>query len=219
LLPFGIYREHHLAHHRSPELTNPIDDPESFYVTRGWWDRAGGVRRAFARARMTLAGRLILGPPSVAFGFLRDELSALARGNTSHLRAWATHLLGLAVVLAWLTFAARMSLLRYVLCFAYPGMALTLLRSFAEHRPAATAGHRSVIVEAGAVARLLYLNNNLHVVHHDEPALPWYELPARYVARRREVLDSNGGYLLPGYLWVAARYGLRVKDSPVHPDV
>jgi fatty acid desaturase len=166
---------------------------------------------------MTLAGRLVLGPPLIAVRFLAAEVAALARGDFSHARAWAVHLLGVSLLVAWLELAAGMSIGRYILCFVYPGMALTLLRSFAEHRPSAEAAHRSVIVEAGGLAGLLYLNNNLHVVHHDEPALPWYELPARYAARKQEVLASNGGYVFPGYLRLVARYGLRPKDSPIHP--
>jgi fatty acid desaturase len=166
---------------------------------------------------MTLLGRLLLGPPSIAVSFLSSELSALARGDLSHARAWATHLLGLALIIGWLH-VSGMPLDRYVLCFAYPGMALTLLRSFAEHRPAEEAAHRIVIMEAGWLARLLYLNNNLHVIHHDEPALPWYVLPSRYAAHKGEVRERNGGYVLPGYSWLIARYALRMKDSPIHPN-
>src|SRR5215813_10849860 len=42
-MPFGVYREQHLRHHAS-ELTDPLDDPESFYVTRASWERAGPLR-------------------------------------------------------------------------------------------------------------------------------------------------------------------------------
>jgi fatty acid desaturase len=166
---------------------------------------------------MTLLGRLLLSPPLIALRFLASELSALARGDFSHTRAWGAHLLCLTLVVGWLELAG-MSLARYILCFAYPGMALTLLRSFAEHRPTEDAAHRSVIVEAGRLARLLYLNNNLHVVHHNEPTVPWYELPGRYAEGKSEVLAANGGYLLAGYRSLFFRYALRAKDSPVHPD-
>jgi fatty acid desaturase len=217
LLPLGVYREQHLAHHRSRSLTRPADDPESSYVTPAWWRRARPVARAVATTQTTLTGRLVLGPPLVACRFLAGELGAIARGDLRHARAWAAHLVGAALVVAWLDFVG-LSLARYLVLFVYPGMALTLLRSFAEHRPAAIAAHRSAIVEAGPVARLLYLNNNLHALHHDSPATPWYELPARYAERRTQILAANGGFLLPGYVRLAARFGLRSKDSPVHPD-
>ena len=216
-LPFGVYREQHVAHHRSPHLTDPFDDPESFYVTRAWWDGAGLVRRALARAQTTIVGRLVLGPPILVLRFLAAETRLIARGDRSHVRAWAAHLAGLAVVAAWLVLVCKMSPLRYVACFVYPGAALTLLRSYAEHRPADVAAHRVAIVEAGPLASLLYLNNNLHVVHHDEPALPWYELPARYAAERAAVLAANGGFVFRGYGEVVVRFAMREKDSPVHP--
>jgi fatty acid desaturase len=217
VLPFGIYRAQHLAHHGSRALTSPLDDPESFYVTRAWWTRAGRVSRALATAQTTLAGRLVLGPPVMATRFLAGELRAFARGDLRHARAWTAHLVGVALVLAWLHFVG-LSLERYVLLFVYPGAALTLVRSFAEHRPAASAAHRSAIVEAGPVARLLFLNNTFHYLHHESPATPWYELPARYAARKSHVLAANGGFVVPGYLRLAARYGLRAKDAAVHPD-
>lgn len=216
-LPFGVYREQHLAHHTSPHLTDPVDDPESFYVTPEWWARAGVVRRALARAQTTLVGRLVLGPPTIVARFFASEARVVARADAKHLAAWAAHLAGLALVVAWVVLVCRMSPLRYVACFAYPGAALTLLRSFAEHRPAAHASHRIAIVEAGPVASLLFLNNNLHVVHHDAPGAPWYELPARYAAARDAILAENGGYVFPGYLAIAARYGVTSKDSPIHP--
>jgi fatty acid desaturase len=216
-LPFGVYRDQHTAHHRSPTLTDPLDDPESFYVTRDAWASAGLARRLLLRAQTTALGRLVLGPPIAVARFLAQELRAIAAGNFAHGRAWAAHLAGVALVVAWLELVCHMPIARYVACFVYPGVALTLLRSYAEHRPADVAAHRIGIVEAGALARLLYLNNNLHVVHHDAPGAPWYELPAMYAARRAEVLEANGGYVFGGYLAVLARYGIREKDSPVHP--
>jgi fatty acid desaturase len=208
-LPFGVYREQHLRHHGS-ELTDPADDPESFYVSRAWWARAGRVRRALASAQMTLAGRLVLGPATAVCRFLAGELRAILRGDLRHARAWAAHLAGVALVVLWLD-RAGLSIERYVLFFAYPGFALTLVRSFAEHRAADE--HRSAIVLAGPVARLLYLNNNFHAAHHEAPALAWYELPAR----GRELAGANGGFVIPGYLWLAARYAFKARDLPVHP--
>ena len=216
-LPFGIYREQHGAHHRSTRLTCPLDDPESYYVTAQWWQSAGAVRRAVARMQMTAAGRLVLGPPVVVGRFLREEARAALKGDRRHARAWAAHMVGVALVIAWLALVCHLSLLWYVACFVYPGTALTLVRSFAEHRPAEVAAHRIAIVEAGALARLLYLNNNFHAVHHDAPSVPWYELPERYAARRDDIVENNGGFVFRSYRSLLARYAVRPKDSPVHP--
>ena len=214
-LPFPLYRSSHLAHHRTPNLTDPTDDPESFYVTEERWEAMGALQRAMYWALSTLLGRIVLGPLWVVARFARAELAALARGH--HVRVWLVHGAACALLIAWLALVCEMSLAVYVMCFVYPGLSLTLVRSFAEHRPAEAVGHRSAIVEAGPLMSLLFLNNNLHFVHHSAPSLPWYELPARYRANRAAVLDRNGGYRFGGYLAIARAYLLRAKGSPAHP--
>jgi fatty acid desaturase len=216
-MPFGIYREMHLAHHRS-DLTDPDDDPESFYVTRAWWQGAGRVQRLLARAQTTALGRLAIGPFVIFARFVASEWRLVARGDRRHVRAWILHLIGLVWMGIWLSRGAGLSVGRYLLVFAYPGFALTLVRSFAEHRPAETTRHRSAIVEAGPLASLLFLNNNLHAVHHESPALPWYELPSRWRSEREAILSGNGSFLLPGYASVLRAYALRSKDSVIHPN-
>ena len=79
-----------------------------------------------------------------------------------------------------------------------------MLRSFLEHQWDESPKARTAIVEASWFWRILYLNNNLHSVHHEHPALPWYELPREYEANREAYLSANGGYLLDGYREVAA---------------
>jgi fatty acid desaturase len=216
-LPYGVYRAQHVEHHRAKELTDPLEDPESFYVTADAWAAAGPIRRAWLHVQMTAVGRLLLGPATVMARFLLAEARRLLRGDRSHLRAWAAHLVGVALVLVWVTMVCHLSLGRYLLCFVYPGTGLALLRSFTEHRPAQHAAERTAIVESGWLFSLLYLNNNLHVVHHDEPALPWYEIPKRYRATRDDILAENGQFAFDGYSDVIRRYAFRPKDSPMHP--
>ena len=73
------------------------------------------------------------------------------------------------------------------------------MRSFAEHKAAMTPYERSAVVEAGPLFSLLFLNNNLHYVHHKRPDLPWHALPAYWRDHRRELLAENGGLLYRGY--------------------
>jgi fatty acid desaturase len=75
--------------------------------------------------------------------------------------------------------------------------------------------HRTVINEAAAPWRLLYLNNNYHVVHHAYPELPWYRIPALYAAERANWQTGNGGFVLPGYLHLIRRFALQPVDHPV----
>jgi fatty acid desaturase len=216
-MPYRIYRDSHLLHHRNDHLTDPLGDPESFYVTPEAWTRLGPLRRGLAWGLNTLAGRLLLGPAACALRLYGSAAAALARGDTRDLGAWLQHAAAAALTLFWVIGICGVPLAGYLAFFAYPGLALTLLRSFLEHRAREAPGERSVVVEAGPVMSLLYLNNNLHALHHAEPGLAWYRLPARYRARRDDLLSGNGGYRYAGYLEVAARYLLKAKEPPVHP--
>ncbi len=216
-LPFRLYRVSHLTHHDDAILTDPARDPESFYVAPEDWDRLGPLCRAYFRAANTLAGRLILEPLRCVWLILASEIPRLARGDTAHLTPWLLHLAGAALVLIWALWVCGMSLLDYLVFFAYPGLSLTLLRSFLEHQARPAPGARSVLVEAGWPLALMFLNNNLHALHHAEPGLAWYKLPARYRERRAELLANNGGYRYGGYLEIGARYLFKPKEHPRHP--
>lgn len=216
-MPYRIYHRTHLQHHRDQFLTDPLSDPESFYMTPEAWTRSGPLRRGLAWILNTLLGRLLLGPVVCTLELYGKALGRLARGDTGDLSAWLLHLASVALVLVWAVGICGIPLAGYLIFFAYPGTALTLLRSFLEHQAREAPGERSALVEAGPVLSLLFLNNNLHALHHAEPSLPWYRLPARYRERRAALLAHNGGYRFGGYLEVAARYLLRPKEPPVHP--
>jgi fatty acid desaturase len=177
----------------------------------------GPLRRGWLWAQNTLAGRLLLGPLRIVPGFLWAEGLRLARGDSQHLRHWLWHLPAAAAVALWALWICGVPGWLYVAAFVYPGTALMLLRSFLEHQAAEAVGERTAIVEAGPVMSLLYLNNNLHAVHHARPRMPWYELPRAYTARRTQVLERNGGYRYPSYARIVARYLFRPKEPPVHP--
>lgn len=216
-MPFRLYRRCHLAHHRVEVLTDPLNDPESFYVTAEDYRRRSAPGRALLWVLNTAAGRLLLGPAVVVWTLYRDSLRKLRRGDGSELGDWGVNLLAVALVLGWVLWVCQVPLWAYLLLYVYPGVSLTLLRSYLEHQAAAEPGQRSVVVEAGPLFSLLFLNNNLHALHHDEPGLAWYRLPARYRQRRAELLAANGGYRFGGYLEIIWRYLLRPKEAPVHP--
>lgn len=217
-LPFGLYRELHLRHHRDETLTDPLCDPESYYLPAAVWHRLPAWRRALRWVYNTLAGRLLLGPLFAVAQLLRDESRWLAIGDLGHLPAWGVHLLGVALVLGWVIGVCGIPLVEYLALFVYPGISLSLLRSFLEHQAAADWRRRTVIVEADPLTSLLFLNNNLHVLHHAEPWQPWYRLPARWRERRDELLAANGGYYFRGYGEVIARYLLWPKEPPYYPE-
>jgi fatty acid desaturase len=210
-LPYGRYRDSHLAHHATPHVTDPAHDPESRYLRA-----AGGAAHLAARAQATLLGRLLLGPAASVAGFLWAEAGRLRRGEPGVRRAWAWHLAGALPVLLWLH-ACGLGLGRYLLAFVLPGTALTLLRAFAEHRADPDPRRRAAVVERAPVLALLFLHNNLHAAHHARPDLAWWELPRFYARHRPEILKANGGLVYRGYREVAARFLLRPHDAVLHP--
>ncbi len=217
-LPFDIYRSQHLKHHQDANLTDPLDDPESYYVTPATWQRLPAWRRRLLTMRNTLVGRLTIGSLLVVAGFLRSQLDELRQDRPGVRRAWAKHLAGCALVILWLVLVAQMPMWQYLLLVVWPATSLMLVRSFLEHQARTDVEHRTVIVEAGPLMRLLFLNNNLHLVHHAKPALPWYALPAAYQADRPGWLARNGGYVFAGgYAEILRRFAFRAKEPPVHP--
>ncbi len=216
-LPYERYRQSHTTHHREAWLTDPTEDPESRYVTPGRWAASGPLARAVLHANNTLAGRLLIGPALAIGGFLSDEAILLARGDREAWRIWLAHGAAAAAVTGWVSLVCGIPLWAYALFFVYPGFALALVRSFAEHRAAEDSDHRTAIVERSPLFGLLFLHNNLHVVHHLRPDLPWYAIPAYYRAHREALVARNGGLVYRGYAEVARRFLFTPHHQPPHP--
>ena len=100
---------------------------------------------------------------------------------------------------------------------AYFSHALQKIRTFLEHRAHERARGRTVIVEDRGPLALLFLNNNLHVVHHAHPNRPWYELPRLYAQNRDRFQRRNDGYRYGSYGEIFAKYFMRAKDPVPHP--
>lgn len=214
--PYRRFRELHLRHHHDERLTDPWDDPESWYLAEGRVRTLSRPLRLALEANRTLLGRMILGPWLGAAGLIAQDLPALRAGEARVRDAWLRHLAGVAAVLLWLS-AVGVPLWLYVVGVAWPAASLIYVRTFIEHRAAVDPGHRTAIVEAGPFWSLLFLNNNLHAVHHDAPTLPWHRLPERWRAGRAAILARNDGHSLPGYGPVFRRWLLRPREPLAHP--
>jgi len=216
-LPYRLYRASHLRHHRDEHLTDPLEDPESYYLTAERFGRLGPWARAFLRFSHTFPGRISFGALRGILVFLWLQAKACGRGTGTARRIWFAHLLGVAVVLTWVCWICGMPFWLYLACFVVPSRMLASIRSFAEHRAAPAAGERSAIVENAPVLGLLFLYNNLHAVHHERPGLPWYRIPAAYRAHREAILRENGGFVYDGYVDVARRYFFTAHHAGPHP--
>ena len=215
--PYRRYARLHRTHHRNELLTDPQADPESWYMLPERWAGLPPVLQALYRLNNTLAGRLTIGPAVSMARFAVSELRDLLAGDREVAVAWLLHLPAVALVFWWVVTVCGIPLWEYLLLFVYPGTSLMLLRSYCEHRAHETIDGRTMVVEAGPVFGLLYLNNNLHAAHHEAPGLAWYELPAYYRAHRAELLARNGGYLALGYGELIRRYAFSAKESVAHP--
>lgn len=215
-IPYARFRQLHRRHHCDPNLTDPYDDPETNYLDPAAWARAGPLKRALYRVNNTLLGRMVIGPALSLFDFYRSEIRQLAAGNRAIWRAWAMHALGVLPVAVWVLAVSTMPAWAYLVA-AYCGISLLKIRTFAEHRAHRHTAGRTVIIEDRGPLALLFLNNNLHAVHHDHPRIAWYRLPQVYRARKQEFQARNLGYCYRNYGELFGRFLLSAKDPVEHP--
>ena len=215
-IPFERFRDTHLAHHHDPALTDPFDDPESNYIDPRQWSALPAGARTILLFNNTLLGRMLVGPGISLARLYRGDLRAIFMGDRCIQRAYLLHGMGLLALAAWLWSFSTLPWWLYLPC-AYGAMSLLKIRTFLEHCAREQPAHRTVIVEDRGLLQLLFLNNNLHAVHHAHPSLPWYALPRVYRCRRSEFLRRNNHYVYRSYGAVIARYLFRRKDPVAHP--
>ena len=216
-VPYRRFRDTHLCHHNNVLLTDPYDDPESWYLSRHDWHRTSWLMRKLLQVNNSLAGRVTIGPALGLYGFWRHDFKLIRAGDKDIINAYAMHLAGLVPVVGLLVWAG-IPLWLYALCVAYPGMSVLMIRTYIEHRAEETVSGRTAVVEAGPVMQMLFLNNNYHAVHHDHPAAAWYRLPGLWRRNRKEILTANAGYHYPGgYTQVARSWLFRQREPVEHP--
>jgi fatty acid desaturase len=214
--PYRRFKTLHLQHHADENLTDPFDDPESYY--RALWQHRDLPRwlQILLAVNNTMVGRFIIGPVLANVAFLGTDLKLLAAGNKAVQKAWWHHVIGLAIVLPVIQFGFGLPLWLYVLVPVWLGQSFIAIRTFAEHQWSERPDGRTVIIERSPLA-LLFLNNNLHLVHHKMPTAPWYKLPALYTERCEEWRRMNNGYVYPNYFALVKAYAFRAKEPVIHP--
>jgi len=216
-MPYERYRYTHRIHHNDERLTDPLDDPESYYWTPDEWARVGPFTRAFLRMEQTLAGRVIIGCFWRIVRFLRAELLGIIRNERDLLAIWVEHILWCIPIVLWVHFVCGIPLWFYLVALVVPANGIQLIRSFAEHRARASPRERIAIVERSWILGPLFLFNNLHSLHHEAPTVPWYEYLPRYRLIRERLVKENGGLVYDTYFEVARRYLFRPHDEHRHP--
>ncbi|MFP7674314.1 fatty acid desaturase [Marivita sp. S0852] len=215
-VPYQRFRDTHLAHHQDEALTDPYDDPETNYLDPDMWIRMPAWRQGVYRLNNTLAGRLLLGPSLGLIAFLRSEARLIRAGDHRVLIGWIWHLPAVAIVLWWMIVVAGMPIWAWALS-VYGSLSLLKLRTYLEHQAHDRTLARTAIVEERGLFALLFLNNNLHAVHHMYPGVPWYVLPAVYHSGKADVLAGNLGYRYRTYSEIFRKHLFRAKDPVPHP--
>ena len=215
--PYPLYRKSHTIHHRDINLTIPGLDTESYYVLPADWSRMGAFMRSVLLFNQTMAGRLLIGPLLRLRALVVKEARRVRDGDYSHLPHWAVHAIAVGILFWFISGICGFPWWQYCLLVAYPGLSLSLLRAFTEHKAAENSQERTAAVESNILFSLLYLYNNLHVVHHLKPTMPWYEIPRYYRENKNTLLTSNGNFFYPGYAHLARRYFLIPVFSPIYP--
>lgn len=215
--PFELYRRSHSRHHRNSHLTFPGKDTESYYHEEEDWETYSNPSRWLLVANQTFLGRVFIGPLLRTPHLFIAEARKMISGDTANVGIWARHFLGVGLLLLLLARVLGMPALQYLVEFVYPGLMLGMMRSFTEHRWGARPDDRTAVVESNWVFGLLFLWNNLHVVHHVFPTLPWWRVPRVWHRHREQIQAHNGGFVFRGYGEIARRWLLTPNFIPVHP--
>lgn len=215
-VPYLRFKDAHLQHHYDPNLTDPFDDPEANYMAPEVWERTPRFMRWLLRLNNTLLGRIVLGPAISIWFFSGPDIAEMRSGNRRITLSWVLHGFGMGMVLIWLWGFTEMPLWAWVVA-AYFGYGLLKIRTFLEHRAHEAFRARTVIIEDKGPLALLFLNNNLHAVHHMHPRTAWYKLPGLYAARREHYLRRNDAYVFKNYGEIFRAFLLKAKDPVPHP--
>lgn len=214
--PFRRFKALHLRHHADERLTDPFDDPESYYKALWHYHELPRGLKWLLSVNNTMVGRFVIGPLLGTAGFLLTDAKLIAAGDKAVRKAWLLHAIGLAVALPIIQFGFGIPLWLYILVPVWLGQSLISVRTFAEHQWSERPDGRTIIIERSPLA-FLFLNNNLHLVHHKSPNVAWYKLPGLFRDRREQWIAMNNGYVFPGYFALLREYAFKAKEPVAHP--
>ncbi|MGI9401234.1 MAG: fatty acid desaturase [Rhizobiaceae bacterium] len=222
VFPYGRFRDGHLRHHATGELTDPFDDPESFYLSPDCWGNLAAPFKLLLRFNNSLFGRMLIGPAIAIWRMIASDLGYLAdrsipsRDRYRIIRDWLLHFATVAALVGFLAVYSNVPLWQFVVA-AYFGISILQIRTFPEHQASDHTGERTVIIEDKGPLAFLFLYNNLHIVHHTRPGLAWYRLPGFYRRHRARFIRRNNGYVFSSYWQVLRHYFLNPKEPVPHP--
>ena len=216
-IPYLRFKDTHLEHHRDERLTDPYDDPETYFMDPQVWDQFPKWRQSLHLFNNTLLGRMFLGPVLSQIAFMRADIRLILAGYSRVALGWLLHVPSLIVAYVMVVLVADVPVWLWVVA-SYLSMAILKIRTFLEHRTHDHPRGRSVVVEDRGLLSFLFLNNNFHSVHHAHPSVPWYALPRLFASKRDRFLAMNDGYHFGCYCEVIRKFAIKRKDPVAHPN-
>lgn len=171
--PFEAFRRNHLHHHA--HTNDPAEDPDFWVAGATLW---GTAWRCFTLHEM----------------HYWNYFTRLARRDGVYARTWST-LVVMAAVLAWGASAGRgWSLLLYwMLPAQLAGTALAFLFDYWPHRPHRARGRlKDTAVIAPRWLDPPFLSQNIHLLHHLFPTVPWYLYRRAFTALEPGIRAEGG---------------------------
>ncbi|MZR29400.1 fatty acid desaturase [Sneathiella litorea] len=215
-LPYPRFKELHLTHHLRARITNPTEDPESWYITRREWANFSRFQKLMRNANNILVGRMIIGPALSIISLIYADFQKIRKSNWQLLGVWTMHLVLAFTLLVIIENFSNISIVGYLIA-TYFSMSLLMIRTFLEHQAHPDRRARSVLIDDKGLLRFLFLNNNLHAVHHAFPSVAWYRLPGLFRLHRDRLIEMNKGYFYKNYTEVFRAYGFVQKEPVVYP--
>ena len=214
-LPYLRFKEAHIKHHHNSCLAVPYEDPESCYQDPTVWQNRSSLVQKIYQINNTLVGRMLIGPAINLMNFACYEFK---HSSPKSVAIWISHLVSVALLLLAVHIWGELPIWVYFLC-CYFGYSLLMVRTFLEHQAHVSLRARSVIVEDTGFFSYLFLNNNLHALHHAYPAIAWYELPRIYRKNRERLLALNEGYYFKSYWEIFKRFAFSPKEPVAYPNL
>ncbi len=218
-LPYERFRDTHIQHHLTGELTDPFDDPETWYVPQNYWNGSTYLLGLILTFNNTLFGRMLIGPCIGLGKFYQNEIHTFTSKPETRLylaSVWGFHITLCGAMAYGISEFSPVPLWQW-LASIYLGHSLLLVRTFLEHQAAPDHSERTVIIKKACPLAFLFLYNNYHFIHHQKPGIPWYDLPKEYAQNRDTYLSANGYYTYESYREIFGKYLFRSKEPVAHP--
>ncbi len=221
IFPFERFRDTHIEHHETGNLTDPFDDPESWYLAQDSWAASNGIKKTLLTFNNTLFGRMLIGPIISLGRFYWSELLVMVTNGKIRsylIGVWAFHITSILLLMYVIKSLSGVPAWQFAVA-VYLGISLLLIRTFLEHQAAEDQSERTVVIEQCCPIAFLFLFNNLHIVHHAQPGVPWYRLPAFYKHNKNNFLTGDNHYMYSSYAEIFRKYFFRAKEPVSHPHV